>query len=111
MVALPDGTHLLARAARGPAASRGNGTIVAVPDGPLEVRTRRPGDRVRAAGRDVSLRRFLMDKRVPAQDRGSLPLLAAGHRVFWVPGQHVDGADAAPRRYVRVELHGQGRHR
>jgi len=61
------------------------------------------GALVRAAGREVSLRRFLMDRRVPAQDRGSLPLLAAGHRVFWVPGQRLDGAET-PRRFVRVEL-------
>jgi tRNA(Ile)-lysidine synthase len=112
-VALPDGSRFVARAARGPAGRSGASTVVAVPDEPLEVRTRRPGDRVRAAGREVSLRRFLMDKRVPAQDRGSLPLLAAGHRVFWVPGQHLDGAEGSPRRFVRVELcaAGSGRQR
>jgi tRNA(Ile)-lysidine synthase len=103
-VALPDGSRLVARASRGPAGA----AVVAVPEGPLEVRTRRPGDRVRAAGREVSLRRFLMDQRVPAQDRGSLPLLAAGHRVFWVPGQRLDGMDAGPRRFVRVELRSKG---
>jgi tRNA(Ile)-lysidine synthase len=100
-VALPDGSRVVARAARGPAASA---DVVAVPEGPLEVRTRRPGDRVRASGRDVSLKRFLMDRRVPAQDRGTLPLLAAGHRVLWVPGQTIDGGDTAARRFVRLEL-------
>jgi len=105
-VALPDGRRLVARAARGPAAA----DVVAVPDGPLEVRTRRPGDRVRASGRDVSLKRFLMDLRVPAGERGSLPLLAAGHRVLWVPGQRLDGADAAARRFVRLELFAGGPH-
>jgi tRNA(Ile)-lysidine synthase len=103
-VALPDGSRLLARAARGPAVSNGSAAVVAVPDGPLEVRTRRPGDRVRAAGRDVSLKRFLMDRRVPAQERGALPLLAAGHRVLWVPGQRIDGAEAGERQFVRLEL-------
>ena len=104
-VALPDGRRVVARAARGPAAA----DVVAVPDGPLEVRTRRPGDRVRASGRDVSLKRFLMDLRVPAQERGSLPLLAAGHQVLWVPGQRIDGAEAAKRRFVRLELCPVGR--
>jgi len=103
-VALPDGSHLLARAARGPAVSSGSAAVVAVPDGPLEVRTRRPGDRVRAAGRDVSLKRFFMDRRVPAQERGTLPLLAAGHQVLWVPGQRIDGADTGERQFVRLEL-------
>jgi hypothetical protein len=65
---------------------------------------------VRASGRDVSLKRFLMDLRVPAGERGSLPLLAAGHRVLWVPGQRLDGADAAARRFVRLELFAGGPH-
>jgi hypothetical protein len=46
-----------------------------------------------------------MDHRVPAQERGALPLLATGHRVLWVPGQRIDGADTAERRFVRLELH------
>ena len=104
-VALPDGRRLVARAAGGPAAA----DVVAVPDGPLEIRTRRPGDRVRTSGRDLSLKRFLMDQRVPAQERGSIPLLAAGHQVLWVPGQRIDGADAGEQRFVRLELHPGGR--
>ncbi len=104
-VALPDGRSLVARAAPGPAVSSEAAAVVAVPAGPLVVRTRRPGDRVRAAGRDVSLKRFLMDRRVPAQERGALPLLAAGHQVLWVPGQRIDGAEAAEPRFVRLELH------
>jgi hypothetical protein len=51
-----------------------------------------------------------MDLRVPAGERGSLPLLAAGHRVLWVPGQRLDGADAAARRFVRLELFSERAH-
>ena len=109
-VALPDGRQLVASAARGPASADGSAAVVAVPEGPLEVRTRRPGDRVQASGRDLSLKRFLMDRRVPAQERGSLPLLAAGHRVLWVSGQRIDGPVTAERRFVRLELHPGGRH-
>ena len=61
----------------------------------------------------MSLKRFLMDKRVPAQERGSLPLLAAGRRVLWVPGQRIDVVDAAGQRFVRLELQtavADGRH-
>ena len=103
-VALPDGRRLVARTDRGPAVSNGTSAVVAVPEGPLVVRTRRAGDRVRSAGREMSLKRFLMDRRVPAQDRASLPLLAAGHRVLWVPGQRIDGSDAATAQFLRVEL-------
>ena len=60
---------LLAEAARGPAVSNGESAVVAAPeDGvPLVVRTRRPGDRVRYRGRDLSLKRFLVTRRVAAQ--------------------------------------------
>ncbi len=107
-VALPDGRSLTARSARGPAASTGTSAVVAVPEGPLVVRTRRPGDRVRAAGREVSLKRFLMEARVPAQDRGSLPLLATGDRVLWVPGQPAEPATRGRGRYVRLEIQPAG---
>jgi len=103
-VALPDGRSLVARSARGPAAFHATTAVVAVPDAPLVVRTRRPGDRVRASGRDMSLKRFLMDARVPARDRGSLPLLAAGDRVLWVPGQQVEACTSAHGRFVRVAI-------
>ena len=55
-----------AEAARGPAVSNGGDGVVAAPEGwrDLVVRTRRPGDRVRFRGRQISLKRFLMDRRV-----------------------------------------------
>ena len=59
--------------------------------GPLTVRTRRPGDRVRSAGREMSLKRFLMDRRVPAADRDRLPVVACGRTYVWVFGQQVEG--------------------
>jgi tRNA(Ile)-lysidine synthase len=102
-VALPGGLVVVARRSRGPVESRGEGAIVAAPDGPLVVRTRRPGDRVRARGRDVSLRRFLMERRVPADDRASLPVVAAGDRVVWVPGEAIEGGGPADR-FLHLEL-------
>ena len=87
------GLALQARSHVGPAVSNGVTAVVAAPAGPLTVRTRRPGDRVRAKGRDMSLKKFLMERRVPADQRAGLPLLAAGSRVLWVPGQ-----DLEPRR-------------
>ena len=97
------GLSLSAQTAGGPAASNGVSAVVAAPDGPLTVRTRRPGDRVRAKGRDMSLKKFLMERRVPADERAGLPLLATGSRVLWVPGQELEEALGA-RRYVRVRL-------
>jgi tRNA(Ile)-lysidine synthase len=65
--------------------------VPGLPAGTLTVRTRRPGDRVRSAGREVSLKRFLADRRVPAADRDRLSVVAAGRNVVWVEGLPVDG--------------------
>jgi len=74
------------------------------------VRTRRPGDRVRQRAREISLKRFLMARRVSAFDRPGLPLVASGREVLWVPGQPAPtpGA-AAPGRFVRVRFESDSR--
>ena len=102
------GKTLVARSCRGPAASRDRSAVVAMDPGePLVVRTRQPGDRLRTAGREVSLRRFLMERRVPADQRPRLPLVASGRHVLWVPGQPIEPAAEAGRGFVRLELEGQ----
>jgi tRNA(Ile)-lysidine synthase len=98
--ALPDGRLVVAQPRR-----RGGPDVVALPDGPLTVRNRRPGDRVRSAGREMSLRRFLMARRVPAAERDRVPVIACGHTVVWVHGQPVD-AVPAPARHARVRVTG-----
>jgi tRNA(Ile)-lysidine synthase len=103
-VALPGGRTVEARAARGPARTRGDAAVVMAPPGTLVVRTRRAGDRVRLGRREVSLKRYLMDRRVPAAERASLPLVAAGERVVWVAGQPPAPAPAAAGRFVRIKL-------
>ena len=78
-------------AARGPAVSKrrrcGRGGRARGP-GALVVRTRRPGDRVRYRGRRaVSLKRFLMDRRVPARGpAGPAPGGRGLADVLFVPG-------------------------
>lgn len=103
-VALPGGGRIVAEPAESPA--RGAGVLVPAPPGRLEVRTRRPGDRLRVRGREVSLRRYLMERRVDADTRGSLPLVACGSRVLWLAGQalEVPSAPAAGERLVRLHL-------
>jgi tRNA(Ile)-lysidine synthase len=103
-VALPGGGTLEARVARGPAGPRGDAAVVAAPAGTLVVRTRRPGDRVRLGHREVSLKRYLMERRVPALDRPRLPLVAAGRRVLWVAGQPPAPATDRAGRFVRIKL-------
>jgi tRNA(Ile)-lysidine synthase len=85
-VALPGGASLSASPA-GEAELRARESVVVAAPGPLVVRTRRRGDHIRSHGRDVSLKRYLMDRRVPASVRDRVPLVASEDRVVWVAGQ------------------------
>jgi tRNA(Ile)-lysidine synthase len=106
-VELPGGLAVETEAAG--RASKKTGTLrVAVPPGEaLQLRTRRPGDRVFWRGRPVSLKRFLMEARVPAEERSSLPLVAAGTRVVWVSGTALD--ERAGDRFIGLRMAGATR--
>lgn len=102
-VDLPDGRTLRAEEACAPAGGSGSDAIVAASAGALAVRTRRPGDRIRSRGRDISLKRFLLDRRVPADLRSGLPLVADGSRVVWVPGLPVEPVPG-PGRLIHLQV-------
>ena len=54
---------------------------------PLRLRGRRPGDRVRQGDRSRSLKKLLLERRVPRARRARLPLLVdAKGEVIWVAG-------------------------
>ncbi|MCB7321040.1 tRNA lysidine(34) synthetase TilS [Lacrimispora sp. 210928-DFI.3.58] len=56
------------------------------------VRTRQPGDYITLAdGSRKTLKRFMIDEKIPRQIRGSLPLLADGSHVMWVIGYRISG--------------------
>jgi tRNA(Ile)-lysidine synthase len=60
--------------------------------GPLLVRPRRPGDRfvpLGAPGRR-KVKSFLIDRKVPVDDRGRIPLVLSGERIAWVVGHAID---------------------
>jgi tRNA(Ile)-lysidine synthase len=103
-VALPGGGRIVAEPGETPDGAPG--VLVPAPPGRLEVRTRRPGDRLRLRGRDVSLRRYLMERRVDADARAALPLVACGSRVLWLAGQALEAPStpAAGERLVRLHL-------
>jgi tRNA(Ile)-lysidine synthase len=101
---LPDGGRISLRSAGAARASNQQGAVVAVPRGPLELRTRQPGDRVLVGGRDVSLKHYFLERRVPADLRAGLPLVASGSRVLWIPGHPVDGWAGPGRRLIHVAL-------
>lgn len=100
---LPGGHAVLAQSDRGPVRQGSRMAVVARPEGSLIVRTRLAGDRVWAKGREMSLKRFLMERRVPADERVGLPLVAVGRQVVWVPGQPAQPPPCTARRFVRLE--------
>jgi tRNA(Ile)-lysidine synthase len=103
-VRIPGGPTLRIRASGGPARSGALQAVAALPAGlaPLLVRTRRPGDRVFVGGRAVSLKRFLLERRIPIEARPGLPLVAAGADILFVPGFAVE-SPAGPS-FVSLEV-------
>jgi tRNA(Ile)-lysidine synthase len=62
-------------------------------EGPLRLRTRRPGDRFQPlgmGGHTVKLADFLTNQKVPRPVRDQLPLLAGARGIVWVCGQRMD---------------------
>ncbi|MEB3286947.1 MAG: tRNA lysidine(34) synthetase TilS [Vampirovibrionales bacterium] len=55
---------------------------------PLELRTRRIGDKFYPMGMSAPMRlkKYLINKGIPRFERDSLPLLASGDHVLWIPG-------------------------
>ncbi len=56
------------------------------------VRSRRPGDRLRPLGCSGSrkLKDLLIDRRIPREQRGEIPLFCIEDRIVWVPGVTLD---------------------
>ncbi len=77
---------------------------------PLELRTRRPGDKFQPIGMDVPLRfkKFLINRGVPRFERNRLPVLAHGDKILWAPGLGISQElavkpDAKPTHLLRLE--------
>jgi len=60
--------------------------------GPLLIRPRRPGDRFVPLGAPGSrkVKAFLIDRKVPVDERGLIPLVLSGERIAWVVGHAID---------------------
>ncbi len=49
------------------------------------VRNRQPGDRVRFGNLSKSLKKLLIEKKIPADERDSIPVILVGDRIAWIP--------------------------
>ena len=75
--------------------------------GNLSLRKRRPGDYfLLPGGKRKTLKRFLIDEKIPARIRGELPLLADGDHILWIIGRRIsEGVKITEetRRVLRVD--------
>ena len=73
----------------------------------LTLRTRLPGDRMGLPGGHKSLKRILIDRKIPAAQRDSLPVIAAGDAVLAVAGVGVnldyEAKPGAPALVIELE--------
>jgi tRNA(Ile)-lysidine synthase len=72
--------------------------------GPLLIRPRRPGDRFVPLGAPGTrkVKAFLIDRKVPVDDRGRIPLVLAGDRIAWVVDHAIDDRFRITERTERV---------
>lgn len=61
-------------------------------DGPLALRTRRPGDRFLPSGLGATqkISTYMINEKIPSRQRDYLPLLTSGGQVAWVCGWRAD---------------------
>lgn len=55
----------------------------------LQIRSRVPGDKLTTAQGHKTLKKFFIDKKVPATIRNQLPLVISGKEIIWIPGYYL----------------------
>lgn len=76
--------------------------------GPLLIRPRRPGDRFVPFGGPGTrkVKSFLIDRKIPVDERGRIPIVLSGERIAWVVGYSIDDrfkVTPATRRVLVLE--------
>jgi tRNA(Ile)-lysidine synthase len=99
--------RLVVRASRGSSREPTADRVALTVDGPLTVRSARPGDRIPLPdGGRRAVGRLLADAGVPHRHRGAVPVVARGDRVVWVAGYRADptllAAPGAPATLLEV---------
>ncbi len=88
--------------------------------GPLSVRSRKPGDRLRplGLGGGKKLQDIFVDAKVPREERDGVPIVADDEGIVWVAGHCIDERVAVTKatkraiyltvRRGRVDVSGRG---
>ena len=81
-------------------------TFTLCPDGPMYLRSRQSGDRIRLPGGSKSLKKLYIDRKIPVLQRQRIPILCDSRGILgvWSIGANLDRiADALPAVTVRFE--------
>ena len=82
--------------------------------GPVTVRQRRPGDRLRLSGGTKKLKDILIDAKVPRSERARIPVFCAGEEILWLGGWRraaVAAAGPDTRTYLLLKIRNHGFHK
>ena len=86
-------------------------TFTVCPKGPVSLRSRQSGDRIRLPGGSKSLKKLFIDRRIPASERDRIPVLCDGEGILGVFGIGVHPDRAAkdlPAVTIRIEKRERG---
>ncbi|MDD3395015.1 MAG: tRNA lysidine(34) synthetase TilS [Anaerotignum sp.] len=73
----------------------------------LSCRTRQEGDRLAIGNGHKKLKDFMIDEKIPRQERDGLPLIAAGSKILWVVGKRSSAEyqpDEATKLFLTVQI-------
>ena len=78
---------------------------------PVVIRYRKTGDElaINAAGGTKSLKRYMIDEKIPSAERQHIPLVAEGDHVLWVTGYRISEAykvTADTKRVIEIYMSG-----
>ena len=84
-------------------ASVDGGGLLIHPDGPVTIRSRLSGDSIRLSGGTKTLKKLFIDRKIPAAERGRIPVLADSRGVLAVYGFGTNPEDKG-KTSVRVRI-------
>ncbi len=83
---------------------------------PIVIRHREAGDVIQLPSGRKKLKRLLIDDKIPQEERGRLPLLAAGHEILWVVGHRrstlclVDKDTTVKKKFLYLKIQRREEH-
>lgn len=68
----------------------------------LQIRSRLPGDKLAFPRGHKTLKKFLIEKKIPADVRNQLPLVVSGSDIIWIPGYYLADCIKITRETKRI---------